>query len=84
MKIGFIVIGLLLTSACTAVNDRRTEARQYRQIDWESRYVNYASRCNQAGGRMIVRANHRMARSGIPRPGDYFNCTQNVGAAPRE
>ena len=83
MKIIVGVIGLLFASACAQLTDERLEARQYRQVDWESRYVNYSRRCSHAGGRMIVRASHRIGRAGIPRRGDYYNCTLNIGTVPK-
>lgn len=83
MKVMLGFIGVLIASACAPMSEERLEARQYRQVDWESRYVNYARRCSHAGGRMIVRASHRIGRAGIPRRGDYYNCTLNIGTVPK-
>ena len=83
MKEVFATAVLFVVSACAPLTEQQKEARHYRQVDWENRYLAYAGKCRRAGGRMIIESTRRIGKNGIPHRGDLFDCTAYVGKTPR-
>lgn len=59
---------------CTTLSEREAEAREYRRIDFETRYFEYRERCHAGGGWILMEPVGRMHRDGIPRRGDRWRC----------
>ena len=83
---GTILIATLLLAACAPLTQQQLEEREYRNVDWENRYLSYNQRCLAAGGRMVIQSSssHRLRQRNVPRRGDYYSCTSPVRQAPRE
>ena len=63
-----------LAGGCTTMTAAQLEAREYRRIDFEARYLDYRTQCLQAGKRIYIDAGGSLGRDGMPRPGDRFYC----------
>ena len=77
---GIVLIATLLTAACAPLTQQQLDEREYRNVDWENRYLNYSQRCMASGGRMVIQSNssHRLRQRNIPRRGDHYSCTHAV------
>ena len=73
-----VVCAVMTVSACAHIDEATRAEREYRRLEWEHSFVDYQSRCYQAGGRMVIQAKGPLPRSGIPRRGDLFSCTRPV------
>lgn len=85
MKLGGLAIACMLVNmaACVHVDEATREARQYRKLDWEHRFLDYQHRCYRAGGQMVIQASGPLPRSGVPRRSDHFSCTSRIAKIDR-
>lgn len=83
MRVALIIVAASIAAACAPLTPQQLEDREYRNTDWENRYVDYAHRCRRAGGRIMVQASGPMRRNGVPARSDYYQCSRSVAAAPR-
>lgn len=81
-SLALMTIALLLT-ACSAVSVQESEAREYRDTDWNLRYLDYANSCSRAGGQMVVQRFGQARTARIPRRSDQFRCSANIGSPPK-
>jgi len=61
-------------AGCTTLSEREAEAREYRRIDFEARYIEYRNRCQAEGGWILMEPVGRLHNDGIPRRGDRWRC----------
>ena len=76
----------LLFAACAPLTQQQLDANEHGDAEWQNRYLAYNQLCADAGGRIVTlstSANH-LRRTGFPRRGDYYSCTQCVGELPRD
>lgn len=83
MKTLLVMATALLSTACATISEQEKEAREYRQTDWENRYIAYANRCDRAGGQMIVNKASLVGDRDIPRRHELFRCSTYIGRQPR-
>ena len=68
------VLGILAVVACAPLTEREREARDFRKLDSEARYLEFRDRCIARGGTIYVEAGGRIGRRGIPRRTDRYRC----------
>lgn len=64
----------LATTGCTTLSESQLDAREYRQVDFQEQFKAYRMQCLAAGKRVYIDAQQRIARNGLPRPGDRYFC----------
>jgi len=69
-----VIAAAACLGGCATLSDREAEAREYRQVDFKARYLEYRSRCRAGGGWILVQPAGRLNRDGIPRRGDRWRC----------
>ena len=67
-------LAALAAAACAPLSEREREARDYRKLDFEARYLEFRDRCIARGGAIYVEAGRRIGRRGIPRHTDRYRC----------
>ena len=79
MKRIIVLSALLCVAGCASLGEDAIERREYRNVDWQNRYIDYRERCRDAGGQMLFDARSGApARGDVPRRGDYYACTRRI------
>ena len=73
MRTSAIAVALLL-AACVPLNEDAREDREYRNLDFQARFLEYRRQCYARGGRIYVNATGSLDRDGIPRRGSRYTC----------
>ncbi len=75
MTASMAALAVLSASACAPLTERERDARNYRQLDFELRYLEFRERCRARGGLIVVEAGGRIGRRAAPRRTDRYRCT---------
>ncbi len=69
-----VFLPAVLFTACAPLTEEQREARDYRRLDFEARYLEFRARCRARGGTIYVEAGRRIGRSSVPRRNDRYRC----------
>lgn len=67
-------IGLLSAGACAPLSEAQFEARQYRQIEYQNRFLDFRQQCWVRGKRVFIEARGRVGNDRLPAYGDKYFC----------
>ena len=61
-------------SGCATLGEDALERREYRNADYHHQFTEFRHNCTQKRKRIVIQAQARLDRRGIPRPGDHYFC----------
>lgn len=64
----------IIAAACAPLDERQLAERDYRRADREAVFHDFRARCRSKGKRIVIYADQRIGRDGVPGPGNVVFC----------
>ncbi len=79
MKAGILLASIVLMTACAAPSEKQREAREYREVERQAKFLEVRQRCRESGGVLVVQGlGGRVGKSSVPSSGDQVRCQRTI------
>ena len=75
VTLGGIALVGLAGGACAPMAEVAQDEREFENVDFDNQFIAYRQQCVANGGRVLIMANGRVDRRGIPSRGTYYTCS---------